>query len=111
MINWRRGAALNNGNYVVGSPSWDGGVQNVGAFTWVNGAAGMSGVINSANSFVGSQSGDSVASGGITVLANGNYVVHSPLWDGGNINSGVLTYGPGNVAFTASGHRRRTWRF
>jgi hypothetical protein len=68
---------LNNGNYVVSSPNWNGGR---GAATWENGTTGVSGTVSDANSLVGSNSGDYV--GGlyvlsITPLSNGNYVVAS----------------------------------
>ena len=57
--------ALTNGNYVVISSNWDNGaVANVGAVTWGNGASGVSGVVSSANSLVGSTANDQVGSGG-----------------------------------------------
>ena len=47
--------ALNNGNYVVSSLSWDNGaVINVGAVTWGNGATGVTGEVSMANSLIGS---------------------------------------------------------
>ncbi|WP_034412339.1 YDG domain-containing protein, partial [Derxia gummosa] len=42
---------LDNGNYIVRSPSWNGGR---GAVTWGSGAAGITGNVSSANSLVGS---------------------------------------------------------
>jgi hypothetical protein len=70
--------ALANGNYVVSSPDWsNGAAARAGAATWVNGRAGLSGEISAANSLVGLYAGDHVASGGVTALRNGNYVVSS----------------------------------
>ncbi len=55
--------ALTNGNYVVSSPIWDNGaVTNAGAVTWGSGTTGMSGVVSSANSLVGSTASDQVGS-------------------------------------------------
>src|SRR5262249_14670155 len=70
--------ALTNGNYVVGSPGWNG---RRGAATWGSGTAGVSGAVSAANSLVGSSANDFVG-GGVTALTNGNYVVRSPAWNG-----------------------------
>jgi Repeat of unknown function (DUF5650) len=88
---------LNNGNYVVGSVFWDNGEAiDAGAATWGNGTRGVSGVINSNNSLVGSKSGDFIGYRGIKILNNGNYVVGSPFWDNGAINNvGAATWGNG----------------
>jgi hypothetical protein len=83
--------ALSNGNYVVRSPNWNG---NLGAATWGNGATGVSGVISTGNSLVGSSAGDRVASLGVTALSNGNYVVSSPNW---NNSLGAVTWGNGTA--------------
>ena len=75
---------LNNGNYVVVSRYWDNGnIEDAGAVTWCNGATGLSGVIKSENSLVGSSNGDALGSGGVTALPNSNYVVCSPSWSNG----------------------------
>ncbi len=86
--------ALTNGNYVFGSPLWNGGV---GAATFASGSAPLIGQISAANSLIGSTAGDNVASGGITVLSNGNFVISSPNWNGAagaatwcNESTGVL---------------------
>jgi filamentous hemagglutinin family protein len=86
---------LTNGNYVVNSPAWQ---NNTGAVTWGNGSTGVTGVVSSMNSLVGSQSGDAVGQAhvGVTPLPNGNYVVMSPKW---NNNRGAVTWGNG---FTGS---------
>ena len=88
--------ALANGNYVVSSTFWN----FVGAATWGSGTSGVSGAVSAANSLVGSQgdccNGDRIGNGGITTLANGNYLVLSPLWDnGGTGNAGAVTWGNG----------------
>jgi hypothetical protein len=88
--------ALSNGNYVVSSPHWDNGVTDVGAATWGNGTTGISGVVSSANSLVGSTTDDQVGYGGVTALSNGNYVVRSPYWDNGGVtDAGAATWGDG----------------
>lgn len=90
--------ALNNGNYVVISRYWsDGGMVEVGAVTWGDGATGISGVVSSSNSLVGSWTDDWVGRGGVTELSNGNYVVCSWSWDGSNSATqvGAVTWGNG----------------
>jgi hypothetical protein len=87
---------LTNGNYVVLSTNWDsGGITNVGAVTWGNGTSGISGVVSSNNSLVGSTASDNVG-GNVTALTNGNYVVASSSWDSGAITDvGAVTWGDG----------------
>jgi hypothetical protein len=81
---------LSNGNYVVGSPGWNG---NRGAATWANGATGLVGVVSDANSLVGSSPGEYVGENyAVTALSNGNYVVGSPGWNG---NRGAATWANG----------------
>jgi len=89
--------ALNNGNYVVSSPSWNNGTTvGVGAVTWGNGAGGTVGPVSATNSLVGSQSGDSVGSVNVVALNNGNYVVVSSFWDNGPVvSAGAATWGNG----------------
>ncbi|MFN5314370.1 MAG: beta strand repeat-containing protein [Planctomyces sp.] len=91
--------ALTNGNYVVRSSNWDSGaVANVGAVTWGNGTTGISGVVSSSNSLVGSTANDYVGSRGVSALTNGNYVVASNNWDSGTItNVGAVTWGNGTT--------------
>jgi len=84
---------LSNGNYVVSSLHWANGM---GAVTWGNGATGISGVVNSANSLVGSTPDDRVGESGVTPLSNGNYVVVVPSWDNGVVKDiGAVTWGNG----------------
>ncbi|MDB6131781.1 MAG: Cadherin proteinputative collagen-binding protein [Verrucomicrobiales bacterium] len=94
-------AALSNGNYVVISPLWNGrrGRETFGAVTWGDGNAGVSGLVSTENSLVGSVGGDSVGSQGVAALANGNYVVCSPNWSGSpeynRTLRGAVTWGSG----------------
>src|SRR5262249_27069187 len=84
-------ASLSNGNFIIGSPGWNG---RRGAVTWINSSTGISGIISEANSLVGSTPGDSVgARSTLTALSNGNYVVVTPRW---NEQRGALTWGNGN---------------
>ncbi|MBX7219551.1 MAG: hypothetical protein K1Y36_06370 [Blastocatellia bacterium] len=93
--------ALTNGNYVVGSPFWDGKVIDAGAVTWGNGTTGISGVVSADNSLVGGKEGDKVSISGVTALKNGNYVVASPNWDSGMVvDAGAVTWGSGSAATT-----------
>ncbi|MFM2287518.1 MAG: Bifunctional hemolysin/adenylate cyclase precursor [Pseudomonadota bacterium] len=74
--------ALRNGNYVVASPNWSNeALAKVGAVTFVDGGSGLVGPVSAANSLVGTTAYDGVGSGGVTELANGNYVVASPGWN------------------------------
>ncbi len=82
--------ALANGSYVVGSPEWDG---TIGAATLGSGATGISGAVTSVNSLVGAAAGDQVGLH-VTALANGNYVVGSPDWQG---SKGAATWGDGTL--------------
>lgn len=89
---------LDSGHYVVASPDWDnGGIQNVGAATWVNGTTGSpEGVITVSNSLLGSTAGDGVGSR-IIGLTNGNYLMAAGEWDNGAIaNAGAVTWGNGS---------------
>lgn len=88
---------LGNGNYVVNSPYWDhGALVDVGAATFVSGAAGFVGTVSSANSLIGSTANDRVAAYGTRALTNGNYVVRSPNWTHGTaVDAGAVTFGSG----------------
>src|SRR5262249_11063753 len=85
---------LSNGNYVVLSPNWNG---RRGAATWGDGTAGGTGTIDASNSLGGADPRDGV--GGVTALANGNYVVNSPFWNGGR---GAATWGDGTTGVTGT---------
>lgn len=91
--------ALTNGNYVVRSPSWNRGlIANAGAVTWGNGTSGITGIVNSSNSLIGSSADDFIGSSGVTALTNGHYVVNSTNWNNGaEVYAGAVTWGDGNV--------------
>ncbi len=102
---------LANGNFVVINPSWDdasAGIVDAGAVTWGSNVLGLSGVINSGNSLVGSTPFEQVGgcvgqenTGGVTALSNGNYVVATPGWDNGPlVDAGAVTWGNGNTGVT-----------
>ena len=88
--------AVGDGNFVVLSALWgNGNATGAGAVTWVDGSAGLTGMVSSTNSLVGSTEFDSVST--VTVLTNGNYVVRSMNWDNGNVSdAGAVTWGNGN---------------
>jgi hypothetical protein len=100
--------ALGNGNFVVTSQSWNhpDGTPDVGAVTWVDGSAGLTGPVTVANSLHGSTTGDqigissfSTGNSVVETLANGNYVVPSRLWDDpdGAADVGAATWVDGSV--------------
>lgn len=90
--------ALRGGNYVVISTFWNNAsAQDAGAVTWGSGSSGVSGVVSSSNSLVGSKSNDNLGSGGFVALSNGNYVISSPDWDNAFLTSaGAVTWGSGS---------------
>ncbi len=85
---------LPNSNYVVVSPSFqNGAIPNAGAITLCNGNGTTVGLVSSANSFVGSTANDRIGDNGVAVLANGNFVFGSALWDNGaTTNTGAVTF-------------------
>ncbi len=89
---------LSNGNFVISSSHWNGGM---GAVTWGSGTTGVSGVVSASNSLVGSAIEDQVGaptSGGVVSLGNGNYVVVTSTWsNGGNTAVGAVTWGDGSA--------------
>lgn len=84
---------LSNGNYVVRSPDWS---NERGAVTWGNGTTGITGVVGSDNSLIGTQPSDRIGNS-IDALSNGNYVVGSPNWIN---NRGAVTWGNGTTGIT-----------
>jgi hypothetical protein len=91
---------LNNGNYVLPIPRFDsGGVIDVGAVIWINGANLPTGVISPEDSLVGSTEGDLV---GYSVIPLGNnYLMHSREWDNGAaMNAGAVTWGDGSTGIS-----------
>ncbi len=89
--------ALGNGSYVVCSSAWDGVVVNGGAVTWCGSGGGTVGFVSTGNSIYGTTVSDQVGQYGAVALANGNYVVVSPLWDGVASNVGAVTWGNGSA--------------
>jgi len=68
---------------------------NAGAATWGSGTSGVTGVISTANSLVGSTANDQVGLG-MTALSNGNFVLASSRWDNGAlVNAGAATWSTG----------------
>lgn len=93
---------LKKGNFVILSRDWNNGTTaDAGAVTWVDGATGLSGVIGSGNSLVGTVGTDQIGSAGVIALTNGNYVVCSQNWDNGSaINAGAATWCNGTTGRT-----------
>jgi hypothetical protein len=86
---------LPSGNFVVLSPrASTATAMEAGAATWVNGSAGLTGTISTTNSLFGQFTFDMVGSRGVTVLANGNYIVASPDFETGK---GAATWGSGTA--------------
>jgi hypothetical protein len=91
---------LANGNFLVLSPDWNNGADDVGAVTFGNASTGFAGnvggvaVVSPSNSLVGTNANDSVGEDGVLTLTNGNYVVISNRWNG---NIGAATWGSGTT--------------
>ena len=96
--------ALSNGNYVVDSPNWNNGVvTHAGAVTWASGTTGVTGIVSTVNSLVGSTINDNVGYNGVTALSNGNYVVRSSFWNNGAATqTGAVTWGNGTLGMTGT---------
>ena len=88
--------ALPNGNVVVSAPFQDvGAVVGAGAVYLFNGETRKL-----LTTLTGAAAGDRVGSGGITALANGDYVVSSPHWDLGKVeDAGAVTWQSGKPPF------------
>lgn len=101
MVGRGRATILSNGNFVVISHNWNNGAAtNAGAVTWINATTGLSGVVSSANSLVGSATDDGVG-GGVILLNNGNYVVRSFNWNNGAVlKVGAVTWCNGSTGTT-----------
>jgi len=100
---------LANGNYVVNSHNWNGSATGAGAVTLVSGSTGLpladsSDHVSTFNSLTGSNANDQVGIGGITVLANGNYVVTSYDWANGSASvAGAVTLVSGSTGLALTG--------
>lgn len=95
---------LSNGHFVIISSYWNNGsATQAGAVTWVNQNIGITGVLSSSNSLVGSQTGDGIGNFGIYKLKNGNFVVASGNWSNGAIrNAGAATWVNGSTGRVGS---------
>jgi hypothetical protein len=96
--------ALNNGNYVVVSSLWQ---HSTGAVTWGDGMHGITGTVSADNSLVGTSPFDLVGGQfgkGVFALSNGNYVVTSPEWNNGTMDTyvGAATWGDGTHGTTGA---------
>lgn len=91
-------------HYVVVHPSWAKGPHlALGAITWADGSRPLTGTISPANSLLGASAQDRIGEQGITVLADGSYVVRSTNWDNGTVaNAGAITWGPGSRPLTGT---------
>lgn len=86
---------LPGGEYAIASPDWDNypWTEDAGAVTWGDGHNGSFGLVEAANSLIGSTSGDKVGSGGLVAMRSGNYVALSPNWNwNGNAQAGAATF-------------------
>lgn len=93
---------VGDSNFVVVSSAWDNGsVHDAGAVTWVDGEAGLDGVVSPENSLVGGASLDWIGSGGVVAVGSGKYVVISPRWSNGMApDVGAVTLVDGNFGLT-----------
>ena len=80
---------LSGGNFAVMAPNWNGNVGAVAFGKGATGFAGGGGFISSANSLLGTASGDAIGSSGLFQLFNGNVLVVSP---GFNNGAGAITF-------------------
>lgn len=88
---------LANGHFVVRSMLWNSDMaQSVGAYTWVNGTTGLSGVVSEQNSLVGSSATDFFGSE-VVALSSGDYVIRAPGWDAGGVSDvGAVIWADGD---------------
>lgn len=84
---------LVTGNIVVTDPTVN---TDTGAVYLFNGLTGAL-ISTLSGSTPGFLDGDYVGSGGATALSNGNFVVRSPLWNGGENPAGAVTWGSGTA--------------
>jgi hypothetical protein len=89
---------LPNGNFVVTDPGWsdDPNITERKGAVYLYGADG-----SLLSRLTGSSSDDDVGSGGIVILATGNFVVRSPFWDApGDVqDAGAVTFGNADTGF------------
>ena len=94
---------VGNGNYIVLSLLWDNGAaSDAGMVLWSPGNTGQVGVVSSSNALVGSTASDFVGNN-VHIMANGNYVVRTQLWNNGAISdAGAVTFCDGNTGRTGA---------
>src|SRR4030095_6608723 len=94
--------------FLVRTFSWNNGTTvNAGAITWCNGSS-LAGQVSSANSLVGTSSGDflddlTINDFRIKKLTNGNFVVINPNWDdtgAGVVDAGAVTWGSNSLGLS-----------
>jgi hypothetical protein len=99
-------ALLNSTTVLIFSSHWaNGGATEAGAVTRLNINTGLNGIVTTANSLVGDQSGDQVGSDDSTQLANGNYVIISPNWRSGGVSAqgfGAVTWANVNTGIVGA---------
>jgi hypothetical protein len=89
--------ALEGGNFVTSSFTWDDGTTtDVGAATFGSGTGGTIGSVSALNSLIGSAALDRVGRN-LLALSNGSYLVGSPDWSNGVAlaSVGAVTLGSG----------------
>jgi hypothetical protein len=97
---------LDNGNYVVKSAYWrkDGKLVGTGAVTFCDGLTGCSGKVSQLNSLIDTNLCTKSCQVGMDVipLADGNFVVSSPYWNGSAIEAGAVTWCDGVIGCSGS---------
>jgi hypothetical protein len=93
---------LPNGAYLVTDPEWSAG-PNADAAGAVYHYSAEGKIVSR---LTGSSAADRVGSGGVVVLANGDFVVHSPDWDGpgGKEDAGAVTWVDADVGIGLTTH-------
>jgi filamentous hemagglutinin family protein len=91
---------LSGGDFVIASPSWNGGAGAMTFFNDANAASRLVGTVSSANSIVGANAGDQVGTVscdgsciGLVDMGSGRYLMSSPGWgpDATTRNVGAVT--------------------
>ena len=95
---------LDGGNYLIRSPFWNNGTaSDAGAVTFVDAERGLTGVVSSANSLVGTSTFDRVGEDGFQALDGGNYLILNDRWDNGSsTDAGAVTFVDRNVGVTGA---------
>jgi hypothetical protein len=89
---------LSTGNVVIAAPDDSAGGTDAGAVYLFSGSTG-----DLISTLLGSQADDQIGLGGAVALANGNYVVNSPLWNNGSVaDAGAVTWGNGTTGISGT---------